>query len=88
MPGSGKQLRDHCGRTGGKYLSSRSWTIPRAKDSHKRRQISALKAEIGSYAKAKIRGFSSVLEGLLQVVKDIVGQRRELEQVKRGRFLW
>ena len=32
--------------------------------------------------------FFVVLEGLLQVVKDIVGQRRELEQLNRGRILW
>ena len=30
--------------------------------------------------------FFVVLEGLLQVVKDIVGQRRELEQLKAGEF--
>ncbi len=30
--------------------------------------------------------FFVVLEGLLQVVKDIVGQRRELEQLKTGEF--
>ena len=32
--------------------------------------------------------FFAVLEGVLQVVKDIVGQRRQLEQLKRGRVLW
>jgi len=31
--------------------------------------------------------FFVVLEGLLQAVKDIVGQRRELDQVKAGEFL-
>ena len=30
--------------------------------------------------------FFVVLEGLLQVVKDIVGQRRELEQLQAGEF--
>jgi thioredoxin reductase (NADPH) len=30
--------------------------------------------------------FFVLLEGLLQVVKDIVGQRRELEQLKTGEF--
>jgi len=30
--------------------------------------------------------FFAVLEGLLQVVKDIVGQRRELEQLNAGEF--
>jgi CRP-like cAMP-binding protein len=30
--------------------------------------------------------FFVVLEGLLQAVKDIVGQRRELDQVKAGEF--
>jgi thioredoxin reductase (NADPH) len=30
--------------------------------------------------------FFAVLEGLLQVVKDIVGQRRELEQLRQGEF--
>ena len=56
---AGEQLRDHCGRTGAHTSLRWSWRNPRAKDSHKRPQISALKAEIGSYAKAKIRGFSS-----------------------------
>lgn len=80
-----KQLYDHCGRTGAN-------TVFAGLDESERQRLAQKAADIrlegGDWLirEGEEPRFFVVLEGLLQAVKDIVGQRRELDQVKAGEF--